>query len=359
MERRIAPPPQKQPATRVFSWRRLRAQLATQPTGQMVVAPLCLLLFWIPLAWLTTEHLARPLILDARGVTVEAVVEYRNDGKGGDSLDVRTIEEPLFSTTLYHWPRHLEVGDTFELTYDPQRPARAAAVGAPWIDHYVIEFALLDLLVLPGILLFVPVGAELAKRARAQVVAGRGLRRGHTAVVSYLRDDADTQPWLLAITLFLLIPGVLVLASGSFLVVQTAQAAALYQRGAAGTAVVEGTNLTGSWGGYADVYFLARAAPVTDSAPTGPTHTTLTHLVAHHFELDTVEIVYDPANPGNAIEAGAIPWGWQEWTATAVLIASGAFGAVSVPAVVGRQGRGSSPARHPDERPDEHSGADT
>ncbi|MFD7311543.1 hypothetical protein [Promicromonospora sp. NPDC059942] len=351
----MAPPPQKQPATRVFSWRRLRAQLATQPTGQLVVAPLCLLLFWIPLAGLTTEHLARPLILDARRVTVEAVVEYRNDGRAGDSLDVRTLEEPLFSTTLHHWPRHLEVGDTFELTYDPQRPSRAAAVGAPWIDRYVIEFALLDLLVLPGVLLFVPVGAELAKRARAQVAAGRGLRRAHAAVVSYLRDDADTQPWLLTVTLFLLIPGGLVLASGGFMVVQAAQAAALYQRGASGTAVVEGTNLTGSWGGYADVYFLARAAPAGDPARTSPTHTSLTHLVAHHFELDVVEIVYDPLDPGNAIEAGAIPWGWQEWTATAVLVASGAFGVVSVPAAVGRLGRGSSSARQPDER----SGADT
>ena len=322
---------------------RWRAHAATLTTPGLVFGSIGLLVFWIPLAWITADHLATPVILGARGVTVEAVVDYRSHGRV-PSLDVRTVEAPQFSTTLYHWPRHLEVGDRFELTYDPRRPTRAAAEDTPWVDAQVVQFAIIDLVVLPCGLLLVPMALELARRARNRRATGLllksddgsprrplgGLRRGYTAATQNLRDDADTQPPLVTFTVFLLLPGVLFVAGGGFVVVQAAQAAALYERGTSGTAVVDRTNMVSGWGEYADIHFDVRATPSTAS----PVRTTVTHLAAQHFEGESIEVVYDPAHPENAIEAGAIPWGWAEWTATAVFAASGAFGAVSVPAAV-------------------------
>ncbi|MDR7380667.1 DUF3592 domain-containing protein [Promicromonospora iranensis] len=313
----------------------MRTHLSKTSTTELWTGTIGLLVFWIPLAWFTADHLTKPVILDARGVTVEAVVDFRGSGRT-PHLDVRTIEGPQFSVLLHRFPPHLEVGDRFELTYDPQHPNRAIAASTPWIDGGIILFAVLDLIVLPLGLLVLPFSAELFRRARKRPApehgsGSRGIGPTYTATVQDLRDDADTQPPFLAFTLFLLIPGLLVLTSGTFAVVQATQAAALYQRGVSGTAVVDRTNMVSGWGEYADVSFVARAEP-----PTATVHTTTTHLTEPHFEEERIKIVFDPEHPENVIEAGAVPWGWAEWSALAVLVSSGAFAAASIPAVVPR-----------------------
>ncbi|WP_207211995.1 hypothetical protein [Promicromonospora panici] len=348
MERRIAALSQPKSARRSV-WARLRdshaaarTNLSKAPITSVWGAVLGILIFWIPFAWITAEHLATPFILDTRGVTVEATVDHRSYGRGAHSLEVRTLDEPQFSITLHHWPRDLEVGDRFELTYDPQQPTRASAEGTPWVDAVISEFVLLDLFFLPWGILLVPILGELARRARSGLVARtalkdsdgtprsplQDLRRGYRFAVHHLRDDARTQPRIMAFTLFLLIPGLVTLASGSFVVVQAAQAAALYQRGTSGMAIVDRTNMVSGPFEYADIQF------AVNGSPDRTVRTTTTHLAEPHFEGTSLRIVYDPKHPENAIEAGAIPWGWAEWTATAVFIAAGAFAATSIPAAV-------------------------
>lgn len=342
MEQRIAA--QAKRAIPRSSFReRMRANISTISTGDLWSGAIALLVFWAPLAWITTDYLVTPLILDARGITVEAIVDYRNDGaRGPDSLDVHPLEGPRFSTTLYRWPPDVEVGERFELTYDPQQPNRAVAEGSPVIDATVIGFALLDLVILPCGLALVPFAAELVRRGRRRLASertsdrggtprrySRAMRRTCTAAVQYLRKDPVIEQRVEAFALFALIPGLLVLASGTFAVVQGVQATALYQRGASGTAVVDRTNAVSGWGQYVDIHFMPPA-----ETPATTVRTTITHLAEPHFEGERLEIVYDPEDPENAIEAGAIPWGWAEWIATAVFVASGAFGAVSIPAVV-------------------------
>jgi hypothetical protein len=307
-----------------------------------LVGAVGILVFWVPLAWITADHLATPLILDARGVTVEAVVDRRSYGRAGDSLSVHTLDAPRFVARLDHWPRDLQVRDRFELTYDPEHPTRAAAAGTPWVDAEVIGFAVLDLFVLPLAILLVPISGELARRVRNRPAAGcarkeatgtlptviDGIRRGYAAAVDDLRDDARTQPRIMAFTLFLLVPGLVVLASGTFIVVQGVQAAALYERGLSHVAVVDDTNMVSGWLEYADVRFAPHASPDRT------VRTTTTHLAGPHFKGTSLRIVYDPTHPENVIEAGAIPWGWAEWTATALFVAAGAFGAASIPAAL-------------------------
>jgi hypothetical protein len=347
MERQIAL--RSEPATvRQSGWARLRdgyattrTNLAKAQTRSIWGGVLAILIFVVPFAWFTADHLATLLILDARGVTVEAVVDHRSAGRGPDSLYVRTLDAPSFEAKLDHWPRDLQVGDRFELTYDPEHPTRAAAVGTPLIDAMVIGFAILDLLILPLAILLVPVSVELVGRARIRLAARhaqkgavetpptliQGVRRGYGAAVDSLRYDASTQPRLMAFTVHLLLPVLVVLASGGFLVVQAVQAAALYQRGVSHVAVVEDTNMVSGWLEYADVRFVPHSSGRT-------VRTTTTHLVGPHFEGTPLGIVYDPTDPKNVIEAGAIPWGWAEWTATTVFVAAGAFGAASIPAAV-------------------------
>jgi hypothetical protein len=348
MERQIAL--RSEPATvRQSGWTRLRdgyattrTNLAKAPTGSIWGAVLAILIFVVPLAWFTADHLATLLILDARGVTVEAVVDDRSYGRGPHSLYVHTLDAPSFEVRLDHWPRDLQVGDRFELTYDPEHPTRAAAVGTPLIDAMVIGGAILDLLVLPMAILLAPISVELVRRARLRLTAGHAqkdavetpptliqdVRRGYAAAVDSLRYDARTQPRLMAFIVFLLLPVLVVLASGSFMVVQAVQAAALYQRGVSDMAVVEHTNLASGWFEYADVRF------VPHGSPDRTVWTTTTHLAGPHFEGTPLRIVYDPMDPENLIEAGAIPWGWAEWTATVLFVAAGAFGAASIPAAV-------------------------
>jgi hypothetical protein len=150
------------------------ANLTTQSTGNLWLGGASLLISWVPVAWITVDHLVTPIILDARGVTVEAVVDDRFYGRVNHSLDVHTLEGPQFSTTLDHWPRDLEVGDTFDLTYDPQQPNRAAAEGTPWVDGTVIQFAPFALLILPCGLLLVPVAPELAPRTAIVFLGASG-----------------------------------------------------------------------------------------------------------------------------------------------------------------------------------------
>lgn len=348
MERQIAL--RSEPAlARRSGWARLRdwyatvrTNLAKAPTRSIWGAVLAVLVFVAPLAWFTADHLATPLILDARGVTVEAVVDHRSYGRGPDSLYVRTLDAPSFEVRLDHWPRDLQVGDQFELRYDPEHPTRATPVGTPWIDAWVIGFAVLDLLLLPLAILLVPVSVELVRRARIRLTAGHAhkdaietpptlmqdVRRGYAAAVDSLRYDARTQPRLMAFTVNLLLPVLVVLASGGFMVVQAVQAAALYQRGLFDVAVVEDTNMVSGWFEYADIRF----APHASSGRT--VRTTTTHLAGPHFEGTSLRIVYDPTDPENVIEDGAIPWGWAEWTAATLFVAAGTFGAASIPAAV-------------------------
>ncbi|MCP2265431.1 hypothetical protein ACFQHV_01710 [Promicromonospora thailandica] len=363
-EHAIAASLRPRPVAQPSWWRRLREHQRTRTTRQLFLGVAVVLLVCTPLVWVSAGYIARPLVLDARGVTVLAEAEHRRYGRGSDTLDVRTIEPPYFSATLHHWPRDLQPGERFDLTYDPQRPSRMLAEGTPWIDAGSLAFGVFAAVLLPISVVLVPVGAELTGRARAFVAAGRLLRRadgsprrpsvalwrgtwwalrhalprGHAAAARHLRETAATQPAPLAVTVFVLLPVLAVAASGTFVAVSAAQAAALYDRGAATTALVVDTNLRSDWAGYVDVTFQARSG--TGATRASLTQTTIRHLVAPHFELDRVEIVYDPADPDNLIEAGALPWGWDEWAATAVLVASGAFATAGIPAAVTRVRRG-------------------
>ncbi|MEU4363955.1 hypothetical protein [Promicromonospora sp. NPDC023987] len=357
MERRIAAQSaaqSKQSVPESSFWEKFRTGLATMrtnlskaPTRVLSASAVALLVFWIPVAWITVDHLVTPLILDVRGVTVEAFVDQRFYGRSSHTLDVQTLEGPQFSTTLEHWPRGLEVGDLFNLTYDPQQPNRATAEDAPWIDATVIQFLFLALLILPLGLLLVPIALELARRGWSRATSRRGadstdapgtrprdMQRAYPAAVRYLRSNTETQPAIMTFAVFVLIPALLVLGSGTLAVVQVAEAAALHQRGGSGTAIVDRTNTVSGWGERVEIHFVAPAEPRVR-----PVRTTVTNLADVHFEGERIKIVYDPEHPENAVEAGAVAWGWSEWNAIFFFVASAAFGAVSFPAVVPRLGR--------------------
>ena len=322
----------------------MRTALSRASTKGLLASTALILILWVPIAGATVDHLATPWILDARGVAVEAVVDHRYHGRVSHSLEVHTLEGPQFSTELEHWPRGLDVGDRFDLIYDPEQPHRATAAGTPPIDATVVQGALFAVLVLPFGLFVVVFALKLAGRAWRRVAPGRGPDRidaplarprvkqfTYRAAIQHLRTSTDTQPAIMTLAVFVLIPGMLVLGSGTLLVVQAAQAVALHLRGETGTAVVEQTNELPGWGARAEIRFRVAAHP-----PGETVRTTITNLADLHFTRDVIKIVHDPERPENAAEAGANLWGWSEWNAVTFFVASAAFGAVSFPAVVPR-----------------------
>jgi hypothetical protein len=124
--------------------------------------------------YLTFGYFQDRQILAERGVQIVATVtEAHWSRRGSDTVVVRPVDPPYFESTLYRFP-DVGVGDRLDVVFDPQNPARIAAVDGPLINGSVLVVAGLDLLSLLALLFAIAAAAELVRRAWARL---RGNRR--------------------------------------------------------------------------------------------------------------------------------------------------------------------------------------
>lgn len=132
--------------------------------------------------YLTFGYFQDMQILAERGVqAVASVTEVNGSRRAPDTVVVRSVDPPYFESTLYRSP-DVRVGDRIDVVFDPQRPARIAAVDAPLINGSVLVVAGLDLLSLLALLFAAAAATELVRRAWVRLGDDRrpdsdGLRR--------------------------------------------------------------------------------------------------------------------------------------------------------------------------------------
>ncbi|MFD2024712.1 DUF3592 domain-containing protein [Promicromonospora aerolata] len=280
-------------------------------------------------AYATFEHIQDRLILADRGVQVNAwVVDYDHVRRGWDTVVVRPDEPPYFEATLNRWPGDIAFNSRIDVVYDARDPGRIVAVDEPLIDSQVLVFAGLDLFAL--LMLFrglVAICELFRRRARA--------RRPEGVV---LQDDppAGPRPHLLSgwqtsqIVLLLVIAPVLGTAiSGLLAASAISEAAALRTSGVSERAVVVKSIWEGA--GRLDVRF-----PIQDGTRRSAE---VTVRGGGYYEGDTVEVVYEPADPANARLTGPDSGDYPPWVHAGVSIAFSATAAVTVPTAIGALGR--------------------
>jgi hypothetical protein len=274
--------------------------------------------------YVTFQYIQDRLILADRGVQVDAwVVDYNWSRRGPDTVVVRPDDPPYFEATLRRGPAGIKFNDRLDVVFDPRDPGRIVAVDEPLIDGYVLLFAVLDLLALMALLGGLVASRELLRRVWA---------RSH-GDLAHTPDDppAEPRPRLLAaletrqIVLLLVIAPILNAAVFGLLAASSIRdAAALRASGIVVQAVVVKSTWDG--GGELDVRF-----PILDGTKRSAY---VTAGDAVYFEGDSVDIVYEPAEPRNARLAGPGSGESTAWVYAAVFLAFLATAAVAVPMAI-------------------------
>ncbi|PUB26106.1 hypothetical protein C8K30_106194 [Promicromonospora sp. AC04] len=274
--------------------------------------------------YVTFEYIQDRLILADRGVRVNAwVVDYNWVRRGPDTVVVRPDDPPYFEATLSRGPDGIKFNDRLDVVFDPRAPGRIVAVDEPLIDGYVLLFAGLDLLALLALLGGLVAVRELLRRVWARRHGGLAQTRGDPPV--------GPRPRLLAawetpqIVLLLVIAPVLSAAIlGPLAASSVNDAAALRTSGVVVQAVVVKSTWDGA--GELDVRF-----PTMD----GTKHSAyVTVGDGVYYEGDSVEVIYEPAAPGNAQLAGEDGWESEPWIFAGTFIAFSATAAATVPVAV-------------------------